>query len=157
MLTSCLLFTGQSNKLGNQPPEGRDRSMKAWSVSGTDYDYSYLVFAETASEARSIGYGLDGLCEGEYMDLRSRRVKKADKHASEIVGTVADFSLDAKILRSIGWYGTEDPRYCETCGLAEFYNLPESKILYQEGESVPICVGCRGLTVKHSKSTGEPK
>jgi hypothetical protein len=60
--------------------------MKAYIVSDrNDYDPSVLVFAETASQAKSKAKGREELDGVEYVDLSARRAKYADgyENASE--------------------------------------------------------------------------
>jgi len=115
--------------------------MKAYYVTDTEYEYGYLVYANTPSEAKSKGFGKDGLDMDDYIALRVRRIPDADQYEEILGDKDAWDSLEGqRLLRSLGWYGTESPTYCDVCGLAEFDIIPESKV--STWETGNLCAGC---------------
>ena len=91
--------------------------MKAWRAYDADIcgDYSTVVFAETASKARSVAMGTDALEGALYTDIRVNRLKKMDDHyrgASEVDWYNDE---DRKTLVSLGWSCEEPSWECDTC------------------------------------------
>lgn len=119
-----------------------DQIKRAYYATDTENEYGYLVFATSRGEAKSIAFGLEGLCYGDFTDIRVRREPKADSYA-ERFGPVAEWeSVEAqRLLRSLGWYCGDSRKYCTECELGVFDLLPESQ-LDEDG----VCAECRGET-----------
>lgn len=111
------------------PTSERRKKMKAYYATDIMYEYGYLVFAESRGEAKSKAFGKEGLCYGDFTDIRVRRIPEADQYWKEFGDRdLWETRRGQEVLRSLGWYGTEEPIYCEECGLGEFDLIPESRI-----------------------------
>jgi hypothetical protein len=92
--------------------------MKAFAVYEKDMYHraAELVFANTAQEAKKLGYGGDCCCDTHWHDVRVKRVPDADKLCKRDTPYVVG---DVETLRAAGWQ-CEDGRSCKHCGLNDF-------------------------------------
>ena len=91
--------------------------MKAWKAYEYDSPTNYMtvVFAETASKARSVAMGTEALEDVPYTDIRVNRLKEMDDHyrGKDEVDWYND--EDRKALVHIGWSCEEPSWLCDTC------------------------------------------
>ena len=90
--------------------------LKAYHAQEKDSDYATIVFAENATQAKSIAQGCDCCETAQYIDLRVHRVKEADKlykgHA-EIDWYDEDTRLT--LVRDLSWACLEPSWECDSC------------------------------------------
>ena len=75
-----------------------------------------LVFANTAQEAKRIGFGGDCLCDTRWHDARVKRLPAADEYADNGLPRIVESTA---IMRALGWQ-CEDGGTCGNCGLNDF-------------------------------------
>lgn len=126
----------------------RANELRAWNVSDADYESSTVVFATSESMAKRLAQpDLDT----EWTNLRVRREPRLDGFATE--EKAIEWSAQSPelmcALRNIGWRPTEGCRLCDFCGLAEWPEIPESRLLIvADGDR--MCVGCYEARAKES-------
>lgn len=90
--------------------------MKAYVAYEKDSDYSTIVFAESATQAKVIAQRCDCCEDARYIDIRVNRVKKADglyKGLSEIDWYDSETRLI--LVRDFEWFCWEPSWECEDC------------------------------------------
>lgn len=75
-----------------------------------------LCYVETRNQALSKCLNTEQLDSIDYIDLRARRCKEADKWADD--GNTYEDDRDR--LRSLGWWCEEGSNCCDTCGLHDW-------------------------------------
>ena len=118
-----------------------NRELKAYVVRDNWGDFSVLVFAAGRGQAKSMAFGIEAFCDGEYIDMRCRREPRADGLVTEFgEGPLATCTTkELRLMRQLGWFEIEALGcVCEDCDLHEWQDLPES-ILSDDGK----CVECQ--------------
>lgn len=94
--------------------------MKAWRVSDEYDEYSTVVFAETRSQARIVAMATDCCEYMEYINIKPRRFKEADKMYKGKREMDWYNPVDRRFLVENGWACVE-PNYniCPNCPAAD--------------------------------------
>lgn len=104
------------------------RLMKAYHACDKDSEYSTIVFAENASQAKSIALSCD-CCEGaQYIDIRVWRMPEADKlykGRSEVDWYVDETRI--ALVRDFGWRCLEPSWECDTCPAKQYCRWHEEE------------------------------
>lgn len=116
--------------------------MKAYQVTNHDGDEEpgVIVFAETASKAKSLAHHGEGF-DCEWTDMAAKRLPSADQYATQINGTILFWHVVAhrRIYRNLGWRMFE-AETCDSCNRFEDDQIPESRrVECAEGE---LCADC---------------
>lgn len=118
--------------------------MKAYRAHADYCETHEVVFAENASKARSLAFGLDGLQDVEFIEIRINRAKEFDRFYDGERCYLNWMNIDVqRAARREGWWISDCWSTCDCCGLYVFDDLPESQLeLTDDGE---LCLECRNL------------
>lgn len=104
--------------------------MKAWKISEDGWEFCNIVFAETASKARSLACGYDPFEDSEFINLTAGRMKVLDCFYKGRDFINWDDKDALVILHSEGWFIGDQTSACDSCGLYQFDDL-ENTHLYE--------------------------
>lgn len=91
--------------------------MKAYKATDNVCEYSLIVFADTANQAKAVAWPTDEFYETEYIDLRVKRAPEFD--GLEHLGNPLPICGNAQIWKDRGWYCVNDGYCIEDCCLIE--------------------------------------
>ncbi len=115
--------------------------MKAYKASNDDCETHEVVFAETASKARSYAFGLEALQDAEFIHINIHRAYEFDQFSTGENRYLNWGNIDVqRVCRSNGWWIGDDWSSCDWCGLYEYDDLKESHLT--ETESGVQCAEC---------------
>ena len=116
--------------------------MKAYRAYTVDGETHEVVFAETASKARSTAFGSDGLGDAEFIEIKVARCKEFDQFFDAKCLFLKYDNIDVqRAARIAGSCFSEDFSCCDWCGLYQYDDLPESQLgLINESD---VCLECR--------------
>jgi len=102
--------------------------MKAWKVFDKFSDYSTIVFALTASKAKALALNTDTCEDSNFIDIRARRIPKADKlyHGNYEI----DWDNDTErlfLVKELGWSCYDTSFECDTCCAKEYCQYFDDK------------------------------
>lgn len=102
--------------------------MKAYNI-WTDYSEGCLVvFAETRNKAKMRGLYCDTLAAESYIDVRAKRLPKADKcYKGSSVGDWYDMELRKILVEEYGWSCLVPNEECKECRLCEDWQEGEQE------------------------------
>lgn len=96
--------------------------MKAYQARAFNRDYSTVVFAETAGRAKEIAQGTDACDDAEFIDIRVRRLPKADSlYCGKSEADWWDAATRLLLVKEYGWQCL-DAEYdeCEDCPAKDY-------------------------------------
>ena len=102
--------------------------MKAYYAREKDGDYATIVFAESATQAKTIAQTCDCCEDASYIDIRVRRMPEADelyKGLSEI--DWYDEGTRVALVRDFGWSCFDPSWECDTCPAKPYCHWHEEK------------------------------
>jgi hypothetical protein len=113
--------------------------LKAYKITD-DEGLGVICFATSASKAKSLSLGYENL-DCEYIELHCNREPKADIYATG--EGVFDFASHPNEYRLLGWFTEGSHNQCDSCGLYEYPDLPESTIETNKETFESICKECK--------------
>ncbi len=115
--------------------------MKAYRAFTDFNDRHEIVFAETASKARSTALGLDGVSDAEFIEIKIARCKGFDQFFDGKCLYLNYNNIDVqKASREVGWWFGDGSASCGCCGLYQYDDLPES--IVEETDEGDLCQEC---------------
>lgn len=94
---------------------------KAYRACEKDSDYATIVFAESATQAKTIALSCESCEDAQYIDIRVQRMPGADKlykGFSEI--DWYDSEIRIALVRDFGWACLEPSWECDTCPAKQY-------------------------------------
>lgn len=120
------------------------KKLLAFQLVEPDYNFSWVVFAKNAKQAKEASIGCFDHDKQSVQDLFCRRIPVADKYATR-KPTVLDPTTRkaSKIYYELGWRLKEDSPVCERCYRGEFKHFPKSKLASRNDcDGKLICEQC---------------
>ena len=117
--------------------------MKAYKASSEHYDTHEIVFAESASKARSYAFGLPGLDGLEFIEIKIHRCKEFDGFYDGSYYINMSNKDVLRVYRDLGYWLDENFKTCDCCELYEYNKLPESFLTKLEDQMV--CQSCQDV------------
>lgn len=90
------------------------KAYKAWDTKSLE-DYSTVVFAETAKEAKKIAFATETCEDADYINVRVQRFPQMDEHYRGEPEIDWYNMEDREVLVRLGWRCAETSWDCDTC------------------------------------------
>lgn len=97
------------------------KPLKAYRAFEKDSDYATIVFAESATQAKTIALSCESCEDAQYIDIRVQRMPGADElytGFSEI--DWYDSKIRITLVRDFGWACLEPSWECDTCPAKQY-------------------------------------
>lgn len=120
-----------------------DPMRRAFKVYSEESEAAVIVFAQSASEAKSIGRRSEWLEACDFLSVKALRLPEADKFA-EGSPDLLDGSTkrSQEVMWLLDWYSIDATASCDECGRNEWEFIEERKVTF-DGEGYGICEACK--------------
>ena len=124
--------------------------LKAWGCCDHNALCGYIVLAPTRGKAHSLAMGLAGFDWSDWNEVSVTRIPALDGLRS--TEGPLNWDTNGRAYYEAGWFPVDGAPCCDCCGLYEYAEFPESKVV--EAEDGDMCANCREATANRSETEG---